>query len=235
MIRNLKAFSLALAAVFAMSAVAASAASAEVQGWFTAESYPAHIDGADRVGEPSRFTGLFGISLTCTTTTYTASISAAVTELTVTPTFANCSSGNRTMTVTMNSCDLVFTDATAPTTNSDDWTIKSDLTCESGNKVEVHIYGENEHPHAVGGLWCTLTIEGGAGQNKNLTGLKVKNTTTASPKKDVDIDGTVLNIRTQTHGTCSAGLTINFNGEIDTHITATGTTALGEAQGIEID
>jgi hypothetical protein len=236
MIRNLKALGLALIAVFAISAVASPAASAEVQGWFTAESYPAHIDAADRASQPGIYTGLFGIGVTCTSADYTGSISASVTELTVTPTYANCHSTNRQVTFTANTCDYVFTDATAPTTNSDDWSVKTDLLCQTGNKIEIHIYGENERPHTVGGLWCTLTVEGGAGQNKNLTGLTAENTTTASPKKDIDFDGTVLNFRTQTHGPCSAGLTINFNAEFDIHMTLTGTTVPGgAAQGIEID
>lgn len=227
--RNLKALGLALVAIFAMSAMAASAASAE-EGELTADTSPVVLDGNDIEGTVNAFTGL-GQTISCASASYTGTVSVPTNEITATPTYENCIAGERAVTVTMNGCDYKFTDATGggSTGGGHTWTVKSDLICTGTNKVEIHVYNGPGHTNT----WCTLTI---AAQN-NLVGLKAVNETNGAGSSDdsIKLEGTVENIASQSHGTCSAGLTINFNGKLDTNVTVTGTDHEKEPNGIRID
>jgi hypothetical protein len=106
MTRKLKVLGLTLVAVFAMSAVVASSASAL---HFTSEAATTELKGEQT--EINKFTILGGTGVTeCTTATFSGSTAAAtVTEVTVIPVYKNCTSLGETATVDMNSCDYKLT------------------------------------------------------------------------------------------------------------------------------
>jgi hypothetical protein len=200
-----------LVASLAICALSASVSSASS---FTAEGYPAHLLGSDIPGEPSVYTGLFGIALECGSTSYTAEITAPSSSITTTPELGECHSGKRGATVTANECHYVLHDPEEVA--EDEFSLKTDISCPAGKKIEIHIYGENENPHKGEGLWCTLTVSEQAG----LKGLKAVNETASNT---IALEGTLEGITSQTHGTCSAGLTINSSlGKLDAHATLTG-------------
>jgi hypothetical protein len=123
MIRNPKALGLALVAVFAMSAMATSAASAQ-QGELTSKP----VEGVTLIGSETGEAGsnaltAFGLRIECPQSTYTGHkysetphtlIPNGATTVTLTPDYKeenhNCRSfpGNFPMTVSMNGCDYVL-------------------------------------------------------------------------------------------------------------------------------
>lgn len=117
------------------------------------------------------------------------------------------------------------------TTTPDEWTMTTDLVCPEGNRVEIHVYTNLSH---ASGTFCTLTLEGdGSTENKELEGLTATNNTAAQPN-DIEIHGTLEKLSTQTHGACSAGLTLNLTGSLHLDITVSGTDEEGNPRGIEI-
>ena len=89
MIRNLKVFGLALVAAFAMSALVASAASANAAYWFTSDGDWTTLSGSQG-GTPDTLATHAG-TLSCTTVTYTGSTSATTTNtITLSPAYAGC-------------------------------------------------------------------------------------------------------------------------------------------------
>lgn len=120
MIRNFKVLGLALVAVLAMSAVVASAASAQ----FTADSYPKTVTAVSELGND-----VFKIdnaSVECKGH-FEGTASEASTTLTVTPVYSNCKAfGFASATVVMNGCDYVFH------SNGE-----VDLECPAGNSIVI--------------------------------------------------------------------------------------------------
>ena len=166
MIRNFKALGLAFAAVFALSAVAASAASAE-QAAFKAPALgageTAGIDGGQTKERGDSFT-VNGLKLTCAIATLTGKALTAgpsSTEVTLNPKYENChvkvSFLTFPATVTMNSCDYTFnaTKNTAGTEFSADLEIGCD---EPEDQIEIHIYG-SKAKHEADEPMCTYDIE----------------------------------------------------------------------------
>lgn len=104
--RNLKALGLAVVAAFAMSAVAASAASAENQ--FKADDYPVVLTGHEE-GEVNRF-NVGNSSLECDSTTFEGTAEEDSTSLTITPHYDDCkTSAGTSAKVHLNGCDFEFT------------------------------------------------------------------------------------------------------------------------------
>ena len=102
MIRNFKVLGLALVAAFAMSAVVASAASAQ----FTSNSYPTTVTAVSELGNDV-FT-VDGTSVECKSH-FEGTAAEATTKITITPTYTNCKAfGFLSATVAMNGCDFVF-------------------------------------------------------------------------------------------------------------------------------
>jgi hypothetical protein len=102
MIRNFKVLGLALVAVLAMSAVVASAASAQ----FTANSYPTTVTATSPLGNDV-FT-VDGTSVECDGH-FEGSASEASTTITIKAVYTNCKAfGFATATVNMNGCDYTF-------------------------------------------------------------------------------------------------------------------------------
>ena len=218
MIRNLKALGLALVAMLAMSAMAAASASAqEGEVYETAGIYPVHIQGADvaqTAGDPTPSLTANGEVVHCTKTLYTGNLTAASKRVTITPTYEDCHSPTP-VTVTMNGCAYEFHHATTGA-NTDTWPITADLECPVGKVAEVHKYSSMAN-HTAGTSNCTLTMAAQTG----LTGATLYEETTAGDP--LRIEGTVHSIKTQTHGACSFGFTININAQLHLSATVTGT------------
>jgi hypothetical protein len=175
MIRNLKTLGLALVAVFAMSAVASSMASAKDlgshAGLFTAgvaAGVQAKIDSEQIAAGGDTFQLVeSGLKLTCGTvsaqgTAITAGPSSTYVKLT--PTYHNChvvvAGLTKTVTVTHNECQYTF-NATTTTTESTpsglsfDRTVDLHITCPANKHIEIHVYKEKA---AELNTECTYTI-----------------------------------------------------------------------------
>jgi hypothetical protein len=134
--RNVKILGLALVAAFALSAVVASAASANANYWFTSDA----ATGATTIlkGEQSEPNGdrfvVDGGTVRCETTHYTGTtVGPTVTTLTLSAEYSGCKFGAFSATVTMGSCHyLIHTDTNGDTTNGSYDTI-STITCTSGD------------------------------------------------------------------------------------------------------
>ena len=125
MTRNLKALGLALVAVFAMSVVGASAASAATE--FHAEKAPVTLTGSQHAGEDVFTTDAGTVS--CENASYVGS-QATATALTssATPSYSGChATFGLNTTIDVNECKYIF--------HSD--TKKVDISCPSGKVLAV--------------------------------------------------------------------------------------------------
>jgi hypothetical protein len=166
MIRNLKVLGLALTALFAFSAVAASGASA--QGRLTAPE-PVTLKGTETGLATDNALTSFGGTTHCPgstitghkiTTTPHALIPSGATEVTLTPHYVNCTtvdSGGNTFstTVDMNGCDYrgkVLGSTVGPTPNA--WGLDIQITCPAGRHIQVTLFSSASHALRV----CTITV-----------------------------------------------------------------------------
>ena len=153
MIRNLKVLGLALAAVFAFSAMSASAASAEKL--FHSESEKTILTGTE-VEEVVFDAG--GGTIKCPESVYDATTSAkTVTEITVEPTYKTekCKAFGLETHVLMNGCDYVFTlePGTTETTGGSTHTSGPvHIKCPEGKKIELTV------TKLLGGSRCTVDV-----------------------------------------------------------------------------
>jgi hypothetical protein len=149
--RNLKALGLVLAATFAFSAMAASAAQAN---WvFTPEVKPAVIEGEQIMhkqtnGEEGNYFEITGkkSKVRCTGAKYLGTTEALETEdVTVHPTYTGCSTatGGFPVTVDTKGCDFTLTGETDASKRG-----KVHLICETGSDISITIPSIN----------CTITI-----------------------------------------------------------------------------
>ena len=187
--RNFKALGLALVAVFAMSAVVASSASATA---FTAASYPQHLAGED-TGAADKFT-VSGNELSCTNETFTSQITAQTTQLQLIPEAVDCKtegSAFNNVTGTDNGCTFTF-DAHG----------HSVVDCPVNQKMEIHHYSNQSHTTVS----CTNTV--GA---QNISGTV---TYTNDPDGTITASGSPQ-VSLQTHGGCSFGFTLSVNSTYD--------------------
>lgn len=180
MTRNLKVLGLALAAVLAMTAVAASSASAHYV--FTSEAGSTSVTGS-QIGKHKFTTG--GQSVECSIAKFSGTqTGTSANELTITPTYETCTYAGKTTHVTMNGCDYLFTGATTADGKHGIVHVK----CPVGKVIEVHI---TDFPSA--GLTCTLTI---AAQTP-AGGYTANN---AAVGKDVEVNATASGIKITPHG-----------------------------------
>ena len=155
MSRNFKALGLALVAVVALSAMAATAAQANN---VTASKYNARITGTDlgtKAGEYTRLTvGNGARFVECATSTIEATLTKEETAVTATPSYSGCFSNADVKipaTVTMNGCDYIL-EATSKTAG------RATVVCPVGKQIEVHIY-ENATKHTENKPLCTYDIK----------------------------------------------------------------------------
>ena len=189
MIRNLKALGLALCAVFALSAMAASGASAQdvKTDVFTAPA-GTHLTG---IQTGTAADNVFGtkssaVAVNCENATYKGTVGEeAAEEVTVTPSFTGCKAGGFNATVDVSGCDFVLTGTTDTYFDTDNAHKGEDATvsldCNHTGNVKI-----------TAALGCTITFSdthGGNTVNQNLLGVKYTNG--VSGKWDVKVDVTV--------------------------------------------
>jgi hypothetical protein len=143
-IRNFKALGLALVAVFAMSAVVASAAQA-TPGTLTAEGRTVTVTG-EQVGEHV-FTltdhqtppgsGVFA-NTKCKKTHFDGigSVTDGATSITVTPTYIECTAFGQPATIEHTSCKYVLKTET-PTPAGTGWHVNTAIVCNPGDEIHV--------------------------------------------------------------------------------------------------
>jgi hypothetical protein len=146
MTRNLKALGLALIAALALSAVAASGASAEYKFTSGAGTTNTIVTG-EQTTTHEFVTG--GQGFKCTVAKFEGTqATATTTTATITPTYENCTYGaTRPIDITMNGCTYLFTGAT----NAEKHGIVH-IKCPAGKVIEAHI------TEPAGTNKCTLTI-----------------------------------------------------------------------------
>jgi hypothetical protein len=166
--RKIKAMGLTLVAVFALSAVAVSSASATPPK-FTASAYPASGGGSQIGTHKVTFDGFI---TTCEVATFSGTLVAASSEITIAPKYEKCKTAGVASTVTLNGCDYKFTLTTTGVPNL----ATVDLVCPAGQDITIdvgnpaspaciihvtpftaveHVKIENDHP----GILATATAD----------------------------------------------------------------------------
>jgi hypothetical protein len=235
-IRNLKALGLALAAVFALSVLTASAASAETLGKLTvASGNLATLDGTEN--GVNRLTA-FGSFVECPGSTISGHdfmstphtpVLAGASDITLTPSFVNCyaedSLGKHKATVTMTTCDYEaeIGETTGGVANT--YGVKFVIYCNTaGDAIDIDVYA---FPNSeLGGIQCTLKYKA---QN-NLAGAHV---TTDTVSDDINITGPVTGMHSEKSGSSCATGTTN-TAEQDINATFKGTDGSANPVGITI-
>ncbi|HMJ72196.1 MAG TPA: hypothetical protein VK471_02400 [Solirubrobacterales bacterium] len=207
MIRNLKVLGLALVAVFAMSAVVASAASA--QGKITSDG-PVTLKATETGTEAANSLTAFTHTFACPASTITGHkynvtphvlIPSGETTATLTPHYnqATCKVVDLGVpaTVTMNGCDFVVH---VLGTFMSKYEISADIVCPAGKVIEREVYSSSSEALKL----CTITVKAQAGLN-GAAGAPVLAQNTAAvggTQDDLDIVGTFKNIHAERHGLC---------------------------------
>jgi hypothetical protein len=250
MTRNLKALGLALVAVLALSAMAASAAQAEVEkGTFTAGITPSkHTTSTlhgKQIGEPKD--NFFEINkeeagrVTCTNSgvSFTSIlVGGTATKLTVAPTYTECLSTSLPTTVNTNECDYTFTQP--ETIEGGKYTGKADLFCPAGQKIEIDVYLEGKlHEEATYKTKaCHIEVFPKEGEEQELGGHiiytvnKEVEVTTGVKKDDVTVEATIEGIHWKKSGLC--GAKEGNDGVYKNKVTVTGTSLLTQHQDVWI-
>ncbi len=149
MTRNLKALGLTLVAVLALTAIAASAASAEPpnDAKLTLDEYPATITGTQTEPEDNELVLPGNRSVRCEEIKYNGEYTEAEAEAgeaTATPEYEGCTStilGNVTpTTVTTNGCSLTLTFGTYIDETHSSATNTAHVTCPTGKEIEIHVW-----------------------------------------------------------------------------------------------
>jgi hypothetical protein len=167
MIRNLKALGLALVAVFALSAVVASVASAQ-NGTLTSTG-PFTLDGVNTGAASANQLTAFGGTTQCPNVTYTAHkynetphkfIPNDVSTVTITPHYGVCTSEfvftSFPTTIDMNGCDYVFhIEGTTP--GVDTYTVKATVECPTGKHITITVFA-SAAKHMSNEPFCDITI-----------------------------------------------------------------------------
>jgi hypothetical protein len=186
MIRYLKVLGLALIAVFAMSAAAASSASAVVDRFTCIEQ-----EKCDVTAEGTHTFGTKGstLTVTCTTEKYTGTLTngvAGATSLQFTPTYDNCTALGGATTINVNGCTYDLTGHTTThnkTTTGTETDAPVHITCPGANKIEIKA------------PMCTISI----GAQNGLHGA-VYDKQGSGPTQDIKMTTTVDDISYTTFG-----------------------------------
>jgi hypothetical protein len=132
MIRKSKALGLALVAVFAMSAVIASAASAST---FHAAKYPVTLSGSQTT---THVFSASGTSVSCEKATFAGSASADSSEVTIHPTYSGCTAfGFVGATVNTEECNYVFHSGATTNEKEEIYAGTTDVKCPAGQSIKV--------------------------------------------------------------------------------------------------
>ena len=178
MTRNLRTLGVALSVAFALSAVAASVASAQgEQGLLTAPKFsPMTLRAEEIGGEGANSLTAFGVKMECPGSTYTghkynvtphAFILTGATNITLTPHYKQEScvvSKILRMTVQTNGCDFaVHLGETSPAGNNErTYAVTTDIICPVEKELTMKAY-TTEPKHEKGESFCELHIKSQAG------------------------------------------------------------------------
>jgi hypothetical protein len=239
MICNLKALGLALMAVFAMSAIAASAALAQ-QGFATSTG-PFTISASETGAKGSGLNAFtaFGAKVECFGSTYvghevgtTNLIPSGSTQATITPKHnqKECRAFNpeeNDATVETNGCDYVF-HVGETTEKAGTYGLSLDISCGLGPfRISTWALGAK---HETSNRLCTITIPAQNG----LKGGHITNT--AGSPDDTDVTGSFIGMIFQREGLClldGKGKETK-EGKLSLDLTVKGTTAAGANTGLTI-
>jgi len=219
MIRNLKALGLALVAVFAMSALVASAAQAEFTftAWETNETN--HVHSTFKSEQSAAFGDLFAQTagkpaFKCEKSpTSATSTTGDETYLTASPTYSNCTIGANLAFVTVlpTTCHYRFHVTSKHTAH--EYTGTVDITCTTpGDSIHVQVYTNSGEGTKV----CEITID----EQHGINGITYTNDTSGG-LKDILVHVNSTNIKTTT--TKGGILCQNTTGTNHTTGTFTGT------------
>jgi hypothetical protein len=223
---NLRALGLALIAVFAFGAVMASAVSAEVTDHFTSEVEKTVLTGEQVGTSEDNFYGIKKVSslaLTCKKVTFAGTVTGkSVTEITLVPTYFECTSNLGAATVTNDRCAFILTGTTDKFINTSG--------VEEGKDATVHL--ECDH-NEVGGKLGSIRIQTGGCEftlastqpkgttvNQNLKGVKYTNEGSGTTR-DIKVDVTVDNIHYTTNDAFACTLAGIPTTGTDTFLTGT--------------
>jgi hypothetical protein len=236
MIRNLKVLGLALAAVFALSALTAAGASAQTLGKLTIASGTSATLDATESGQNALTA--FGGKVECPGskifghefgTTPHVPVPAGVSKITLTPEWVGCfaedSLGKHKATVTMTSCD--FEAEVGETTGgvANTYGIKFGVKCSTaGDSIDIDVYAFSGSE--LGGIQCTIKV-------KEQSGLVGAHLTTDTVSDDLTISGEVAGIHSERSGSGCATETTTLAKQ-DISATVKGTTAGGAEVGITV-
>jgi hypothetical protein len=232
MTRNLKALGLALLALLALGAMAASSAQATIgNAQLTIEGGSGFIHGKGE-GAAMQYTRN-GRVQTCATANYkSTTVNSGDTSITVTPEYANCTSGGLPSTITMNGCAFVFT-FTGHNIGGGNHTFTAitHIECPVGKVIETHVYSSHAN-HTAGVSLCTYHI--GAQNNKTEISLTNQAAGGTTPKDWITADITVGGIvSTRTSGSeLLCGKELDNEGTFHATVELKGTTHAGGAAGI---
>lgn len=197
--RNLKALGLALVAVFAMSAVAASAASAKYDT-FRTQNGETVTPTVSSISASQRFK-IEGAEeeSNCKEISATGSLLDKTTDVTVAPTYSNCTATRNgstvAATVETTGCEYTFTGETNASEHAE-----VHILCETGKSIHIKVTALK--------LQC-FTIP-----PQTVGGIHYINTGT-TPNRDIDIKATATGIKTEKGGACGEGeAKAEYTGEV---------------------
>jgi hypothetical protein len=169
MTRNLKVLGLALMAAFAMSAVVASAASAQTIGKFTSDGTHFFLTGTELAGgNKLEYPGLPPIACpeshfhggkldTTVTPTKHSPLTSGDSSVTIKPTYTNCKVGIFPATVKMTGCDFDFKlGETTPSGTAHTYGLHVQVTCENPATEQIHLEVYSDAGHTK--LICSTTF-----------------------------------------------------------------------------
>jgi len=179
MSRNLKALGLGLVAVFAMSAVMASAASAEGTFKFKSEGTPTKLSGKQHAGNDVFTPHTGGVS--CNEATYAGEqVGTEVSEVTVTPTYSECKAfGLFNVPITTNGCRYTLNAGTKTGTT---FAGSVSIACPAGKIIEIEAPG------------CTTTV----GSQSNIGGITLTNIG-AGATREITVDINIIALKYEEH------------------------------------
>lgn len=231
MIRNLKTLGLALMAVFAMSALAASSASAQTAGHITGSTHEFTLLGFESGAVAENSLTAFGNQTRCPGSTYTGHkvmthaettavppkthqpITSGETTVTLTPHYnqENCVSitpeSTLSSTVDMNGCDYVLHSGVTTGEVAGTYGVTADVVCPTGQHILVTAFSSESHAFRL----CTVTV----GPQTGLSGAHLTNEAGGI----VRLKGSFTGIKATRSGLCGAATTetavFHVNAEVE--------------------
>jgi hypothetical protein len=196
MIRNYKAFGLALMAMFAFSAIAAQGASAVPLTVDVPEKTVVHLTGDQETAH--KFTTPNG-TVSCSTAVFdatpTTGAGGAINEITVAPTYTGCSAfGFATAHVTVNGCTYTFETPTKSGSTVTWGPSQIHILCSAGKSIEIT-------PTTFGVSACTQFVGEQSPTEKHVVGVNAGGAKTG--EMDITLETTLEKIHyTGTGGLC---------------------------------